>query len=92
MPTEGSAVRIVGGGETAEVGDIFVKRLLAVQGKVRKRSVAVVLSGESGGSRVEMFKVAARKKWTRTLKRCLSVADKGDEAQRNEVSIASETA
>jgi hypothetical protein len=45
---EGSAVSIVGGGEADEIGDVFRKRLLAVESKVRKRSVGVLLGGKSG--------------------------------------------
>ena len=34
-------VGVIRCGETAEIGDVFVERLLAIQGKVGKRPVAV---------------------------------------------------
>jgi hypothetical protein len=50
-------VGVVGGGETAEVRDIFVERLLAIQGKVGKQLVGVVLRDEAGRDRVEMRQI-----------------------------------
>src|SRR5580704_8129367 len=55
---EGRAVRIVGSGNAAEIGDVFIQRLLAIHGKVGKRFVSVVLRGESGGGRLEMRQVS----------------------------------
>jgi hypothetical protein len=49
LAREGGAVRVVGRGNAAEVGDVFIERLLAIHGKVGKRFVSVVLHGESGG-------------------------------------------
>jgi len=46
LAREGSAVRIVSGGEAGEVGEVFLKSLLAVQSKIRERFVGVVLRGE----------------------------------------------
>src|SRR5215469_18565781 len=57
LAREGGAVRIVGSGNTAEVGDVLIERLLTIHRKVGKGSVGVVLRGESGGGRVEMRQV-----------------------------------
>src|ERR1700733_11305732 len=57
LAREGGAVRIVGSGKAAEVGDVLIQRLLTIHGEVGKGFVGVVLCGESGGGRVEMRQV-----------------------------------
>src|SRR5580700_6441077 len=57
LAREGGAVRIVGSGKAAEVGDVLIQRLLTIHGEVGKGFVGVVLCGESGGGRVEVRQV-----------------------------------
>src|SRR5271157_3719333 len=53
-------VSVIGGRDTCYVGDVFGQRLLAVDGKVRKRLVAVILGGQLGGGRFKVRKVGGR--------------------------------
>ena len=47
---DGGAIGVIRGCETAEVGKVFVKRLLPICRKIRKRFVVVILRHEGAGS------------------------------------------
>src|SRR5580658_11012460 len=56
LAREGGAVRIVGSGNAAEVGDVLIKCLLTIHGKIGKRFVVSLLAADPGGGGVERRK------------------------------------